>query len=162
MRQVHAAYRKESSVEQGKIRRPVNSRLRYEKRILPMVSDIPSVQQTLYHKAHGMLREARMHKRGGYKTILERWHDDDKYRTSLSDIGRTEEQIIQYDAIALEDHSYVTTWQERSRNDKSWNISLNKEGIPVYTDTFILHHMFSCTVVAQTCFYLLSQCTVTH
>ena len=31
-----------------------------------------------------------------YKTILERWHHDDKYRKSLSDIGWTEEQIIQY------------------------------------------------------------------
>ena len=31
MRQVHAAYRKASTVEQGQIRRPVNSRLRYQK-----------------------------------------------------------------------------------------------------------------------------------
>ena len=31
--------------------------------------------------------------------------------------------------IALEDHSYVATWQERSRNGKSWNISLNAAGI---------------------------------
>ena len=63
------------------------------------------------------------------KTILERWYDDDKYRKSLSDIGWTEEQIIQYDASALEDHSNVATWQERSRNAKSWTISLNKAGI---------------------------------
>ena len=52
-----------------------------------------------------------------------------KYLTSSSDLGWTEEKIIQYDAIALEDHSYVATWQERSRNGKSWNISLNREGI---------------------------------
>ena len=100
LQQVPAAYRKESTVEQGKIRRPVNSRLRYQKRTLPSV-------RTTYHKAHDMLRAARKHKRGGYKSM------------SLSDIGWTEEQIIPYDAIALEDHSYVATWQERRRNGKS-------------------------------------------
>ena len=63
------------------------------------------------------------------KTILEGWHDDDKYRKSLSDIGWAEEQIIQYDASALEDYSNVATWQERSQNAKSWTSSLNKEGI---------------------------------
>ena len=41
----------------------------------------------------------------------------------------TEEQIIQYDAIALEDLSIVATWQERSRNGKSWKNSLNAAGI---------------------------------
>ena len=76
----------------------------------------PSVRQTMYHKAHDMLRKARKDKSGGYKTIPERWHDDDKYRKSLSEIGWTEEQIIQYDAVALEDHSYEATWQERSRS----------------------------------------------
>ena len=43
---------------------------------------------------------------------------------SLSDIGWTEEQIIQYEAIALEDHSYIATRQERSQNEKSWTLSL--------------------------------------
>ena len=60
----------------------------------------PSVRQAMYHKAQDMLRKARKHKSGGYKTILERWHDDDKHRNSLSDIGWTEEQITQYDASA--------------------------------------------------------------
>ena len=63
------------------------------------------------------------------KTILDRWNNDDKYCKSLSDIGWTEEQIIQYYAISLEDHSYVATQQERSRNEKSWKLSLNAEGI---------------------------------
>ena len=31
----------------------------------------PSMRQTMYHTAHDMLRKARKHKRGGYKTILE-------------------------------------------------------------------------------------------
>ena len=58
-------------------------------------------------KAHDMLRRARNHKSGGCRSILDRWHDDNNYRKSLSDIGWTEEQINQCDAIALEDHSYV-------------------------------------------------------
>ena len=79
----------------------------------------------MLHKAHGMLREARKHKSGGYKTILERWHDDDKYRKSISDVGWTEEHIIQYDAIAVEDHNTWLHDNKRSRNAKSWKISLN-------------------------------------
>ena len=59
--------------------------------------------------------------------MLDRWHDDDKYRKSLSDIGWTEEQISQCDAIALEDHSFVATRQEGSRNEN------------------ILEHFFECT-----------------
>ena len=47
----------------------------------------------------------------------------------FSDFWQTEEQIIHFGAIAWEDHSYVATWQDRSRNGKSWNISLNAEGI---------------------------------
>ena len=89
----------------------------------------PSVRQCMCYKAHDMLVKARKHKSGGYKSILNKWHDEYKYRKSLSDIGWTEEQIIQHDAIALEDHSYVATWQERSRNGNSWKLSLNAEGI---------------------------------
>ena len=63
------------------------------------------------------------------KPFWERCHDDDKYRKSLSNFAWTEERVIQYDEIALEDHSYVATRHERSRTGKSWTISLNKEGI---------------------------------
>ena len=84
------------------------------------------MRQYMRYKAHEMLKKAQ---RKQYKTILERWYNDDKYRKSLSDIGWTEEQIFQYDAIALEDHSYMATWQERSPNGKSWKMSLNAEGI---------------------------------
>ena len=65
-----------------------------------------------------MLKKARKHKSGGYENILDRWHKDDKYRKSWSDVGWTEEQTIHYDEIALEDHSYVATRLERSRNEK--------------------------------------------
>ena len=42
-------------------------------------------------------------------------------------IGWTEERIKQNDEIALEDHSYAATQQERSRNEKSWKLALNAE-----------------------------------
>ena len=80
----------------------------------------PSVRQTMYHKAHDLLRKARKHKSGGYKTILERCHDDDRYRRSLSDIGWTEEWKI------------IPTWlhgKRRSRNEKTWKFSFTKEDI---------------------------------
>ena len=83
----------------------------------------------MYCKAHDIRRKAHKHKNGGYKNILDRWNDDDKCRKSLSDIGWTEERILQYDEIALEDHSYVATQQERGRTEKSWKRSLNAEGI---------------------------------
>ena len=46
------------------------------------------------------------------KNILDRWHKDDTYRKSLSDIGWIDEQIIQCDDLALEDHSYIATREE--------------------------------------------------
>ena len=63
-----------------------------------------------------MLQKARQPKHGGYKTILERWHKDDKYRKSLSDIGWPEEQIVQHDELALEDHSFFCN--KRGKNSK--------------------------------------------
>ena len=83
----------------------------------------------MYHKAKEMLQNARQPKHGGYKTILEGWHKDDQYRKSLSDIGWTEEQIIQYDEPALEDHSCIATREERTRSEKSWVLSLNIEDV---------------------------------
>ena len=47
--------------------------------------------------------------------MLERWHKDEQYRKSLSEIGWTEEQIIEHDKIALEGHSYVATKPEMVR-----------------------------------------------
>ena len=51
------------------------------------------------------------------------WKDgkeDDKYRKTLSEIGWTEEQIIQYDELALEDHRYTATWEEGDRKENNW------------------------------------------
>ena len=79
----------------------------------------PSMRQTMYFKAHDMLRKARSNKNGNCKTLLERWKRDEQYRKSLSDTGWTEEQIKQYDALALEDHFYVATPEERGRKKNS-------------------------------------------
>ena len=62
-----------------------------------------------------MLQKARQPKHGENKSMLERWHKDEQYRKSLSEIGWTEEQIFEYDNIALEDHSYVATRSERTQ-----------------------------------------------
>ena len=78
-------------------------------------------------KAHEVLKKAQ--KKKWCNTILERWYKDDLYRKSLSDIGWIEEGIMQYDNIALEDHSYTATREERSRNENSWKLSLNAEGV---------------------------------
>ena len=48
---------------------------------------------------------------------------------SLSDIGWSEEGMMQYEKIASEDHSYTATREERRRNGKSWKLSLNAEGV---------------------------------
>ena len=58
------------------------------------------------------------------------WKDGTRTTSkSLSDIGWPEEQIIQYDELALEDHSKIATTKERTRNEKKWVLKLNKEGV---------------------------------
>ena len=86
------------------------------------------MRQYMCYKAHEMLKKAHSHK-NSYKNILDRWKNDDKYRKSLSDLGWTEEPIIQYDEIAFEDHSCTATREERSRHEKSWTLALNGEGV---------------------------------
>ena len=87
-----------------------------------------SERQRMYYKAKEMLQKARQPKHGGYKTFLDRWHNDDKNRESLSKIVWTEEQIIQYDELSLEYHFYIATRGERDRNERSWVLKLNNEG----------------------------------
>ena len=48
----------------------------------------------------------------GTRPFWKGWHKDDKYRKSLSEIGWTEEQIVQYDELALEDHCKSATREE--------------------------------------------------
>ena len=83
----------------------------------------------MYHEARDMLRKAKLPKNGHCQNILERWYKDAKYRADLSEHGWTEGQIRQHDALALEDHFYVATPEERSRCKKPWKFSLNREEI---------------------------------
>ena len=64
-----------------------------------------------------------------HRSTFPRWHKDDNYRKSLSDIGWAEEQIIQYDELALDDHSKIATTEERTRNEKNWVLKVNKAGV---------------------------------
>ena len=66
--------------------------------------------QYLYHKAHDMLMKAQKKQ---CSTILDRWYEDDLYRGSLSKLGWDEETIMD---VALDDHSYTATSEERRRN----------------------------------------------
>ena len=86
-----------------------------KKKTSPMVPKHgASERQRMNNKAKEMLQKARQPKHGGYKTMLERWRKDDKYRKSLSAVGWTEEQIIQYDELALEDHSFFAAREEKN------------------------------------------------
>ena len=62
-----------------------------------------------------------------FKKARERWHNDDQHRKSLSEIGWTEEHIIEYDKIALGNHSYIATRGERDRNERRWVLKLKKK-----------------------------------
>ena len=81
--------------------------------------------QNLYHKACDMLRKALKKQ---CSTFLERWYEDGFYLGSLSKLGWNEEARMEYDKIALEDHSYTATSEERRRNENSWKLPLNAEG----------------------------------
>ena len=74
--------------------------------------------QRMYYKAKDMLQKASQPKHGEYKTILERWHNGDQHRKSLSEIGWIDQQNFQYDELA--------TREEGDRNEKSWVLMLNK------------------------------------
>ena len=84
LRQMHAAVGKESTVEQGWIRRLVSGNV-IKKNSTHGARHGSSMRQCMYHKAHEMLKKARKHK-NGYRNILDRWNKDDKYRKSLSDV----------------------------------------------------------------------------
>ena len=50
------------------------------------------------------------------------------YRDSQTNVGWDENVCAAYDVIASEDHSYIATRWERSRNENSWKLVLNSEG----------------------------------
>ena len=126
IRRMPAAYITESTVEQGKIWRPVNSIKENPTHGVPDMDHLCGKPCTSKHMKNWGKPAAT--ENGNCTSIQERWYKDNKYRKSLSDIGWTEEQMKQYDAIALEDHSYVTSTAERSRNEKTLNIFLEQRG----------------------------------
>ena len=105
-----------------------------KKNLTPGAKHGASERQRMYCKATDMLPKARQPKHGGHKSMLERWHTDAQYRKSLSDIGWAEEQVTEYDKIALESHSHVTTRSERIHKSKHWILGLNQDGVqqPLY------------------------------
>ena len=72
----------------------------------------PSERQRMHHKAKEVLLKARQEKHESHSSMLARWNDDCKYGTSLSLIGWTEQDLMLFDSIALENQSYVATKAE--------------------------------------------------
>ena len=60
--------------------------------------------------------------------IHDRFQRDSVYRDSQLKIGWTEENCIEMDTLAQEDHSYCPSSEEYERCEKNWKISLNKSG----------------------------------
>ena len=88
----------------------------------------PSERQRMYYKAQEMLHKAGQKKHGGHSSILARWHNEYSYRDSLTRIGWTEQDIMLFDRVAWENHSYVATRAERIRNSEHWILKLNQDG----------------------------------
>ena len=75
-----------------------------------------------------MLQKARQPKHGGYKTILERWHKDDT--ASLCQIlGGLRSSSCSMTNLHWKTTPKIATREERTRNEKSWVLSLNEEGV---------------------------------
>ena len=75
-----------------------------------------------------MPHKAGQEKHGEHSFILARWLSDYKYRKSLLDIGWTEQDIVLFDRIALENQSDVATIAEGIGNSDHWILKLNKDG----------------------------------
>ena len=67
-------------------------------------------------------------KKHGHRTILDRFLNSPRYRDSQTNVGWDEHICAFHDVIASEDHSYIATRWERSRNENSWKLVLNSEG----------------------------------
>ena len=78
-------------------------------------------RQIIYYAAHNAARKE-------YKSMLDRFLNSPRYRTSQTAIRWDEEFCAKYDSIAAEDHSYIVTQAERSRNENSWKLVLNTSG----------------------------------
>ena len=96
------------------------------KRIRPMEPDMDQrCGRKSTTKTHDMLKKAAEHK---CSTILGKVVQRRSLPQFFVWIGWNEDTVQAHDKIALEDHSYTATREERSRNEKSWKLSLNAEG----------------------------------
>ena len=123
LRQMPAAVGKKSTVEQRHIRRLVECLVTSLKRIRPMEPDMDQLCRSICTTKHTTCSRKAQKKQ--CSTFLERWYEDGFYLGSLSKLGWNEENIMEYDKIALEDHSCTATSEERRRNENSWKLSLN-------------------------------------
>ena len=76
-------------------------------------------RQIIYYEAHETARKARKH---GHRTKLDGFLNTSSYRKSQTAIGWDKELCARFDPIAAEDHSYIATTAERSRNENSWKL----------------------------------------
>ena len=104
----------------------IDSELRDKERTISRCTSRGNIErQIMYYAAHNAARKARKKK---YKSILDRLLKSPRYRKSQTDIGWDEEVCARYDATAAEDHFYIATQAERSRNENSWKLVLNTSG----------------------------------
>ena len=82
-----------------------------------------SERQMRFHKAKEMLRNAKKH---GYPTILSRWEGEETCRSSLMTEGFREEDMWNFDQLALETHDHIATRSERLR----WWKSITSTSVP--------------------------------
>ena len=86
--------------------------------------DTETQRQRIYHSP----RLTQKAKKNVYISILERFLKSPRYRESQISIGWNEEHCARDDAIAAEDHSYITTASERLRRVNTWVLVLNCSG----------------------------------
>ena len=72
----------------------------------------PTERQEKFFKAKDMLRKAQ---KRGFPTILTRWQEQERYRSSLKDHDIGEQEVIIYDRLELERHDDTATVAERMR-----------------------------------------------
>ena len=123
---MHAAVSKESTVEQGEIRRPVNPRLRYQKECYPRSP------WTIYVAVHVLQRHMKCSRKSRGNNAKLFWKGGMTMTNTASlcqKLDGLRNRSFSTIKVALQDHSCVATQQERSRNEKSWKLSLNAEAI---------------------------------
>ena len=87
--------------------------------------------QKHYHIAFNAWKRCRKRVDGQeehYEGIHDRFLRDQVYRESQLKIGWTEQKCIEWDELAIEDHTYRLTPEEKRRNQGQWYLTLNRSG----------------------------------